>query len=172
MTKSKRVAPEVQDLAEQVGEFIQYWGFKRIHGKIWCHLFLSSEPLDAGVLIQRLKVSKALISISIRDLMEYSVIEEAGKSDAGTILYRANPRLTEVICNVLRGRERRLISRVRAAHQLLAQMPQSEKTDQNLDTDKISEIGEMIEGADHFLDSLLALDRFAIQDLDIVPKSK
>ena len=46
--------PELDELAEFVGEFIQYWGFKRIHGKIWAHLFLSEVPLDATTLVSSL----------------------------------------------------------------------------------------------------------------------
>ncbi|MGA3762246.1 ArsR family transcriptional regulator, partial [Bacillus velezensis] len=82
-------APELEDFAEQIGQFIEYWGFKRVHGRLWVHLMLSEAPLDASQLIRRLRVSKALVSMSLGDLLEYDVIEEAGKSARGTQLYRA-----------------------------------------------------------------------------------
>ena len=88
---------ELDALAEQVGEFIQYWGFKKVHGRIWTHLWLSDHPLDAGDLGKRLQISKALVSMSIADLLEYDVIQEVGRGEQGTTLYRSNPDQTQVI---------------------------------------------------------------------------
>ncbi len=97
--------PELEDLADQIGEFIHYWGFKRIHGRIWTHIYLAAKPLDAADLVRQMKISKALVSISLRELIDFEVIEEVGKSSRGTHLYRANPDILKVILSVLRQRE-------------------------------------------------------------------
>ena len=55
---------QLNKLADEVGELVYNWGLKRVHGRIWTHLFLSNRPLDASDLVKRLDISKALISIS------------------------------------------------------------------------------------------------------------
>jgi two-component system phosphate regulon sensor histidine kinase PhoR len=52
MNKVRNSNP-LHSLSEQIGDFIQYWGFKKIHGMIWTHLYLSSTPLSAHELIQK-----------------------------------------------------------------------------------------------------------------------
>lgn len=77
MNKNNRrlfVPAYIETLAEQVGSFIQYWGFKKIHGQIWTHVWLAKNPIDATTLVLRLEVSKALISLAIKDLVHYDVI--------------------------------------------------------------------------------------------------
>ena len=33
------------DVCDAIGDFIEYWGFKRIHGRVWALVALSSKPL-------------------------------------------------------------------------------------------------------------------------------
>ena len=140
----------------QVGKFIEYFGFKEVHGRIWAHLFLSSHQLDAGSLIERLKISKALVSMSISDLMEYDVVQVAGKGERGIVLYKANPEITTVISNVLRQRERRMLSHVAAAVKSLKSMP-SESKSVSLAPEKIDELDQMVRTAEACLDGMLQL---------------
>lgn len=123
--KNIRIPPELEDVVNQIGEFTQHWGFKNVHGRIWVHLFLTSEPLDAADLIERLKISKALVSMSINDLIDYDVIQANGKSSRGSTLYRANPDVISVIENVLRKRERHMLSRISTATRLLKKLSNS-----------------------------------------------
>lgn len=152
-----KVKPELEDLADQVGEFIAYWGFKRVHGRIWTHLYLSAQPMDAADLIERLGISKALVSISIKDLLDHEVICEAGRSDRGTILYKANEQVTDVITNVLRRREKRMMSRIQAAQKLVKELPAAEKRAAGLNEAKIADLTKMIDFASDSLDQVLAL---------------
>lgn len=156
MTKKKvSTNAELDALAEQVGDFIQYWGFKRIHGKIWAHIYLSAIPLDATTLVKRLKVSKALVSFSIHDLLEYDVIREVARGRGRTVLYEANPDVTTVILNVLRLRERKMISQVMAACQTLEASSPSPDAEIPLDPKKITEMRKMIVSAQNGLDAII-----------------
>lgn len=149
----KKTIPELDDLADQVGEFIRYWGFKKVHGQIWLHLFLAAEPLDAGALMKRLKISKALASMSLADLLEYKVILQRGKSKAGTQLYATNPNLMEAILNVLRSRERKMLSRIQAGYKDLKKLSAEEK--KSLHPEKLKELGEFLEAGEQLLDAYL-----------------
>jgi hypothetical protein len=100
----KQAAPEISELAEHVGNFTQHWGFKHIHGRIWLHLFVSAQPLDAGALIRRTGVSKALMSMSLKELLAEKWIRPTGRSAAKTQLFDVNEDFAPVLGGVLRAR--------------------------------------------------------------------
>lgn len=148
--------PEMEDLAEQIGEFIHYWGFKRVHGRIWTHLYLAKQPLDAADLVRQMKISKALVSISLRELLEYEVIEEVGKSPKGTHLYRTNPDILKVILSVLRQREKRIIARIQAAQSSLERTSASDRAANVMSDESLKMLGELISKASIGLESFIA----------------
>lgn len=150
---------ELHELADKVGEFIQYWGFKKIHGKIWCHLFLSKTPLDAQELMNRLDISKALVSQSLTELRTYRVVLEVGKGEKNTQCYTSNPELTDVIFGVLRAREKKLLCQIFAAYRLLDDLPNDTKEAGQIDLDKLKRLGTMIRFAEKFLAGVLAFDK-------------
>ncbi len=150
-----RVPPELSDVAEQVGAFMEYWGFKSIHGRIWTHIFLSQEPLDAGALIRRLDVSKALMSMSLAELLVHDVIQVAGKSTTTT--YSANPDITHTITAVLRKRERRMLNRISSAAKTL---PIAAEGEVRLSAERVQSLQAMIQTAEQTLDCLLGLKNF------------
>ncbi len=151
----KKTVPELETLAENVGQFIEYWGFKKIHGRIWTFLYVSKEPMDATELRMRLKVSKALISMSLSDLLEYEVIEDLGKGPRGTTVFRANPNVSQVIIGVLRKRERKMIGQVVTAQRLMQSIPATEQEDVGIDSKRVESLGEMIETARAGLEFLI-----------------
>ena len=149
--------PELQDLAEQVGEFIEYWGFKRVHGRLWTHLYLSAHPMDAAAFMERLGISKALVSMTLSDLLEYEVILRAGKSPRGTELFVANPDTTTVILNVLRSREKRMLGRIEAAFRSLKSLPARDLASMELDEGRTRSMGDLIQGAEDAIEGIIAL---------------
>lgn len=152
------IPPEFANLTEQIGTFIQYWGFKKIHGEIWTHIYLAKEPLDATSLVKRLKVSKALVSLAIKDLLEYNVIKVVGQGERRKILYISNSDTNEVICSVLRMRERKMLSQIMSSHKCFQKISDSDKKRLDLDDSKIQSLGHMIEDAEGILDSLISCD--------------
>lgn len=166
MSDHEVVPPELEDLASEVGDFICYWGFKKIHGRIWTHVYLAGQPLDAGQLMQRLRVSKALISLSINDLLRYDVVFDAGKSARGTQLYTANPDVLDVILNVLRRRERKMLAKADTGHRMLSSLSKDQMSRANLDVERIAALGRIIHQAQNALVSLLELTSLDLTGLD------
>lgn len=152
---AKKITPQLLDLTEEVGKFIEYWGFKRIHGKIWALLYVSKEPLAAADFMEAFGISKALASISIRDLLKYEVILEKEKSSYGTQLYVANPEIFDVITGVLRQRELKMLAQLQSSHGLVAELPEKAKTRDDINPDRLKTLGEMITEARGTLSSLL-----------------
>lgn len=151
------VPPELEDLANEIGDFICFWGFKKIHGRIWTHLFLSNDALDAGQLMTRLKVSKALISLSLNDLLRFEVIQESHKSARGTQTYVPNPNVLDVILNVLRRRERKMLARAESSHKMLASVANDNLVGAQISLERVKALGVMIHQAQEAFNGLLEL---------------
>lgn len=149
--------PEVDYLAELVGEFIQYWGFKKIHGKIWLNLYLSESPLDAAALMSKLNVSKALISISIKDLLDFEVIIERGLSLDGTRIYSANPDLHTVISHVLRQREKVMMGKIQAAFTQLKNVSKEEISFNKIESTRVRDLDRLIRNGEKGLNTIMAI---------------
>ena len=157
MTQQKAIHIQFDRLAEQVGNFIQYWGFKKIHGQVWTHIYLSTEPLSALQLIERLQVSKALISSAIRELIEYQLLIQTPESiDKKNKFYIANPNVFEAIRFVLMTRELHLLKSVSSEHQLLHELMRKQNSPQ-FDQKRLKQLGKMIDGAETALASLIRL---------------
>ncbi|MBN8555885.1 MAG: hypothetical protein J0L93_10610 [Deltaproteobacteria bacterium] len=153
--------PELDSLSEQIGNFIEYWGFKHIHGRIWLHLFLSKKPLDSLCLRKRLKVSKALISISLKDLLQFEVIKIVGKSSEGTLLYSASEDLQKIILNVLRIRERQMLMQINLSQKSLESLAPHHVETFDLSPEQIKKIREMTEAVETVLDTALSMSKIS-----------
>jgi DNA-binding transcriptional regulator GbsR (MarR family) len=172
MSELEVIPPELEELASEVGDFICYWGFKKIHGRLWTHVYLSKTPLDAGQLMQRLKVSKALISLSLNDLLKYDVILENGKSARGTQTYVANPDVLDVILNVLRRRERKMLAKAETSHRMLTSLNLEKLQRANLHSERIEGMGRMIGQAQNALSSLLELATLDLKEWEDINEAK
>lgn len=149
--------PELDEVAECIGEFIRYWGFKKILGKIWTHLYLSEVPLDTKTLMKRLQVSKALMSISLRELLGYHVIVEVGKGPDGSQLYKANDDIAGCILAVLRRRERPMIARIKSATELIRLISSKEISALKLSSSRAKELNQLATVASLTLDGIVNL---------------
>lgn len=151
------ILPELVHLEEAVGQFIQYWGFKRIHGRIWLHLYTSSEPLDSAELMRRLGVSKGLMSLAVRELLDYQVILQAKTGKHGTVFYEANSDLQAVITNVLRSREALMLDQTRLFAKTLRALDSKELKKSGVDLGRVESVLELTESAQGILDVFISL---------------
>ncbi len=157
--------PELEEFASQVGSFMEYWGFKKVHGQIWCHIYLSQQPLDASELMKRLDISKALVSISLKELLDFEVIEEVGKSPRGTRLYKAREDLRATILDTLRRRERKMMSRIMGAYSLLEKLEGEELESHGIAQERLAFLGMMIRMVDMSLDQMIKKSSGSLFDI-------
>ncbi|HEY1080587.1 MAG TPA: hypothetical protein VGE46_10820 [Bdellovibrio sp.] len=135
---------KLRALSESVGDFIRYWGFRRIHGQIWTQVFLSKASLSGADLTQRLQVSKALISPALAELEAYGLITmtEDGKK---TKRYSAAPDVVPVIKNILKEREATIIANAKEHFEGLQKIHQKKgAADSSLEDSRLEELGDMI----------------------------
>lgn len=148
-------SPELMALAKEVGSFIQYWGFKKIHGQIWTLVFLSQKPLNSTIITKKLNVSKALVSLAIKDLLLYKVIEITEKRNK-EIYFRSNPDIFSVIKHVLEIRESKMLEKILKTHSEFNKTnPCSGTAEFKVDSNKVEELGFMIMAAQGTLQSLI-----------------
>jgi len=152
---NKKNIPEIENLSTLIGDFIEYWGFKKIHGQIWFHLYLSEIPLDAAEIMKKLSISKALVSITLKDLLQYEVISESQLSPLGTRTYTANDQLSEVIKKVLRKREQYMLSKIKLAHLEMGKISGDLLEQANVKKTKIKELGKFIKRGERGLDIMM-----------------
>jgi len=160
-----RLLPELEEFASEVGQFMEYWGFKKVHGLIWSHIYLSQKPLDATELMRRLQISKALVSISLKELLDFAVIEEAGKSERGTRLYSAREDLGATILDTLRRRERKMMARIRTSHSLLERLEADELEFHGIAQQKVALLGMLIRLVEQSLDHMIKRQNGSVFEL-------
>lgn len=98
---------------DAVGEFIAYWGFKAVHGRIWTVLAARSEPMTQVEIADFLNVSRSLVSGAISELSHHGLVEQTEPSRNAP--YRAVFDIWPTIAGVLRSREWMLIEAARMA---------------------------------------------------------
>ncbi len=132
---------KLRDFASSVGDFIRYWGFRRIHGQLWAQVYLSKERLSGAELTERLGVSKALVSPALRELEANGLIHTSYDGNK-TKRYSAEPDVLKVIKEVLLKRESRLIQKVARN---LAALEKSQASDSLLQAERMLEVRRMVD---------------------------
>jgi DNA-binding transcriptional regulator GbsR (MarR family) len=149
----------LRQLAVVIGDFIRYWGFRRIHGEIWTVVYLSKRPLS-GVEIERsLSVSKALVSPAIQELVKEGLIKPAVSENSKTKRYEAVENVAQVIRGVLRRREQPMIADAEMKHLALVKIadnPEESEVNQN----RLEVLGTLIQSANFSLLALINEDDF------------
>ncbi|MBI4819090.1 MAG: MarR family transcriptional regulator [Deltaproteobacteria bacterium] len=110
---SDPVERRILQACDAVGEFIAYWGFKNIHGRIWTLLALRREPLTQADISRKLGVSRGLVSMSIDDLRKYGLVRSVGDERGAPCA--AVFDVWPTVSDILRSREWMLVETARLA---------------------------------------------------------
>jgi len=108
-----RVTRQILAVCDAVGAFIEVWGFKSIHGRVWGLLALRREPATQVEIAQTLGVSRSLVNLAISELLEYRLVRPVGTHRNAP--YEARVDVWPTITDVLRDREWMLMERARVA---------------------------------------------------------
>ncbi len=150
---------QLLDLCDSVGQFIEYWGFKKIHGKIWAYVYLVDREVSSKELKEVFSISKGLLSMTLNDLKDYKVLFETGKGRHGAELVKANPHIFEAICEVLQKREKTLIKKVHEQTKLLKSLNKAELQNTGISAKKINSLDKLVSGADKTLSAIIKLEQ-------------
>ena len=149
---------KILNLANSIGEFIEYWGFRKIDGKIWVLIYLADEPIDAGSLIKNLDVSKGLISTSLKTLIDYKLIEEIEHGDNRSKYYRALDEPMAAIINVLKQREAKILNGISNSFKEL------NTHHENVNSKRLKSMGSLIKMGDKFLRQVIKFKKLFLSE--------
>jgi DNA-binding transcriptional regulator GbsR (MarR family) len=142
--KTNAVPKELEALASQIGELIEHWGFKKIHGEVWTHIWLAKKPIDATTLVKRLNCSKALVSLALKDLVKYNVVRVVGQGNRRKLLLEANRDIRTVIANVVMNREALMLESVMDEFKKTSSLHENTKKELDIDDEKLNSLQLMI----------------------------
>lgn len=108
---SSSLDTRVLQACDAIGEFIEYWGFKGVYGRVWALLALSATPLTQIEIARRLQVSRSLVSMAMAELQDLGLIRPL--TEARNSPYSAVIDVWPTISDILRSREWMLIEGAR-----------------------------------------------------------
>ena len=111
--RDERLTRHIVRVGDSVGAFIEYWGFKAVHGRIWTLLALRASPMAQSEIAQTLGISRSLVSGAVAELVSHGLLRATG--DHRNAPYEAVIDVWPTISDVLRSREWMLIEAARLA---------------------------------------------------------
>jgi DNA-binding transcriptional regulator GbsR (MarR family) len=101
----------LHEVADAVGSLMEFWGFKRVMGRVWSLLYLRGEPLSAAELCDQLEISSGLASMTLAELEHWAVVRRSRKPGDRREYFEAEVDIWKMISRVFRERELRQIER-------------------------------------------------------------
>jgi len=95
--------------ADAVGGLMEFWGFKRNMGRMWCVLYLSDKPLSAGDLGRMLQLSAGAVSMTLGELVKWGAIKKSWVPGERRDFYEPETSIWKMVSRVFRERELRQI---------------------------------------------------------------
>ncbi len=127
-------------VVDAVGTVIEFWGFKRSHGRVWALLYLRGEALTALELQELLKASKGAISMITRELEQWGVVRRVRSPSDASWRFDAETNLMRMVRRVIEDREIRVVARARED---LERAERLAKSDRNVDPAVLTRLSRM-----------------------------
>lgn len=150
-------------IIEGLGRLASYFGFSKGMGQLFGVLMLSPEPLSLDDLMERLGISKANVSTTMRTMEHMGLVREVWIRDDRRKFYRAESDFWQILTNILRSRELRDVNQALhvlddSAQRLQEAIPDMESEDRRLAEyylDRLSQLQEFFRLAQLLLMSLI-----------------
>jgi len=91
---------------ESMGRISKFWGFSRLMGQLYGLLYLNREPMNLDQLAEGLGVSKGSVSINVRALERWGMVEKVWVKADRRDYYRAETKFMDIVTKILREREK------------------------------------------------------------------
>jgi DNA-binding transcriptional regulator GbsR (MarR family) len=111
-------------VVDAVGTVIEFWRFKRNHGRVWALLYLRGSPLTALELQEILDLSKGAVSMVTRELEQWGVVTRVRSPHDSSWRFAAETDLLRMVRRVIEDRELETVQRVRSDLERAEQLAQ------------------------------------------------
>jgi DNA-binding transcriptional regulator GbsR (MarR family) len=92
---------------DSMGRISKFWGFNRIMGQLYGLLYLNAEPMSLDQLAEGLMVSKGNVSVNIRALERWGMVEKVWVKADRKDYYKAETRFMDIAIKILQEREKK-----------------------------------------------------------------
>ncbi len=124
--------------ADAVGGLMEFWGFKRNMGRMWCVLYLSDRPLAAADLGQILQLSTGAVSMTLSELTKWGVVKKSWVPGERRDYYEPETSIWKMVSRVFRERELRQIhAAIEAFDEVVTSLGRRRKTAGLVDVQRI-----------------------------------
>lgn len=103
------LAPLQQEFVLHFGEMGSRWGINRTVGQIYALLFLSSEPMNAEQIVERLGFSRSNVSMGLKELQAWNLVRQQHLPNDRRDYYSTPDDLWEIVRTLVRERKKREI---------------------------------------------------------------
>ena len=138
----------LHEVADAVGALMEFWGFKRVMGRLWTLLYLREEPLSAAELCEQLEISTGAASMTLSELEHWGVVRRSRKAGDRREYFEAETDIWRMVSRVLRERELVQVERAlevfeRARTQLSQRIAPGDHARMKLVTERISRLADL-----------------------------
>ena len=124
--------------ADAVGGLMEFWGFKRNMGRMWCVLYLHDRPLSAGELGQALQLSTGAVSMTLGELTKWGVVKKAWMPGERREYFEPETGIWKMVSRVFRERELRQIhAAIESFEQVISALGRRRKTAGREEVDRL-----------------------------------
>jgi len=150
--------------ADAVGGLMEFWGFKRNMGRMWCVLYLSERPLSAGDLAGMLQLSTGAVSMTLAELVKWGAIKKSWVPGERRDFYEPETSIWKMVSRVFRERELQQIHAAIEAFELVSVALGRRRSNAGVDEvqqldfaeDRVQGLLDLARIGERLLDSVLA----------------
>jgi DNA-binding transcriptional regulator GbsR (MarR family) len=150
------------DLIHVIGEKAEKFGFARIAGQLEGLLLFTNHPMSLDEMAERLEVSKGSVSMNIRLLERWKVVRKVYHKGARKNFYEIRGNIweveTEIMSTIVKDeieRVKNLMSTCETDLNTIRRKTKEENEEINFFQQRLSEITDYIESAEHLLNLFL-----------------
>lgn len=177
---TNHIAPDLRivhdSMLDGLGQLADYFGFSKLMGQLYGTLLLSDEPLSLDDMMDRLDISKASVSLTMRSLERMGMVRQVWVRGSGgrRKFYEAETDFWQIFSNVLSGREMRDVERALAVMEenkerisnSIDSMPEDEQALAKLYLERITQIQALFQFAKLIMSSILSqVDSIDVSDV-------
>ena len=138
----------LHEVADAVGALMEFWGFKRVMGRLWTLLYLRDEPMAAAELCDQLAISTGAASMTLAELEHWGVVRRSRKAGDRREYFEAETDIWRMVSRVLRERELVQVERAldvfeKARVQLAERIPPGEHARVELLNERIGRLADL-----------------------------
>src|SRR3954471_19372858 len=101
----------LNEVADALGALMEFWGFKRLMGRVWTLLYLRGDALSAADLCEQLSISSGAASMALAELEHWAVVRRIRRPGDRREYFEAETDIWKMISRVMRERELTQIDR-------------------------------------------------------------